>query len=913
MPEFGEPEFGEEELAEEEEETEETAEAEPEEEGGEAGASAGEEAGAEETEGPEEFGGEDFEMPDIDSELTELGEEFGAPEGEGPGGLEPGPAEAEEGEEAEEGGEVEEAEGFEEDFDLPEFGEPEFGEPEFGEEEPAEEEAETAETAEADASAGAEAGDMDISEGFPFDEEAEEEEAEPEPEMEEFDMSELEEETVEEPDQFSIPDMDFEAPAGPDEEEEVPGTEDIDEFDLGDIGFELEEGGEGEEVSEEDLNPATDVSAGPAIPMGAEDFELSDEDFEAVVRTLGELPRNLKIAVEELIGERGLAGENLKKLLNMLIAGEKAKAIAAFVGKQLGRKIEVPKQYEKKTGAEFEEEKQSFSYVFRYTILPVLKVVTAGAAALALIGFLGYRFVYRPIHARMLYAQGYEEVQEDNYISGNRYFDRATDKWVVKNWFYTYAEAFEDKNQYYLAEEKYDQLLSRFPLDKKGILEYASLESEVLSDYPKAEQLLRRYLDEELYDYDAMLLLGDNYMRWADEVPSRYENARETYAVLLEKYGGRSEVLFRMLRYFIRTDNLKEVEHLKNQFQENKRLTVDPHIYAELGGYLLDNNKIEEVDEILFRAMDVDKTVPEIHYQLSRYFHKINEHHEEKTALIKTLDYLRTAKPYSKREFAMLIDSHNKLGKLHYRDDMFLDAEQEFQKAKQLYEDARERKIIGVDKQFGEIYANLGDLYYYISNNYDTAAVLYTEAEQNLYSNPGISYKKGFIRYIQNDYEEALLDFYESAEPYSENKNLMYATANTLYQRGAYFAAQGYYNHLLDVLEKEVENIPFLMPEEQKEHRSLLEYQTKVYNNVGVTLIMLNRRSGDGQKFSEGLRYLARSTEYADILSRDPELMERTPSVQLAYLNTRSVLYPDAVNELQIYDEIPKDMDELFF
>ncbi len=739
------------------------------------------------------------------------------------------------------------------------------------------------------------------------------EEAESEEEMEEFDMSEFEGESVEEPDQFSIPDMDFEAPVSPDEEEEIPGSEEIDEFDLGDIGFDLEEGGEGEEVSEEDLNPATDVSAGATIPVGAEDFELSDEDFEAVVRTLDELPRNLKIAVEELIGERGLSGENLKKLLNMLVAGENAKTIASFVSKQLGRRIEVPKQYEKKTGAEFEEEKESFAYIFRHTILPVMKVVTAGAAVLALLGFLGYRFVYRPIHARMLYAQGYEEVQEDNYITGNDYFDRATDKWVVKNWFYKYADAFKDKNQYYLAEEKYDQLLTRFPLDKKGILDYASLESEVLSDYPKAEQLLRRYLDEELYDYEAMLLLGDNYMRWADETPSRYENARETYAVLLEKHGGQPEILFRMLRYFIRTDNMQEVQRLKDQLQANEGLKVNPHVYAELGGYLLDNNRFEEVDEILFRAMDVDETVPEIHYQLSRYFHQIDEYGEEKKALNKTLDYLKTAKPYSKRQLAMLIDSHNKLGELHYRDDMFLDAEQEFQKAKQLYEDARERKIIGVDRQFGEIYANLGDLYYYVSNNYETAEVLYSQAEQNLYNTPEISYKKGFIRYIQNDYEAALLNFYESAEPYSENKNLMYATANTLHQRGAYFAAQGYYNHLLDVLEKEVENIPFLMPEEQDEHLSLLEYQTKVYNNLGVTLIMLNMRNGDGRKFSEGLRYLARSTEYADILSRDPELMERTPSVQLAYLNTRSVLYPDAVNELQIYDEIPKDMDELFF
>ncbi len=899
----------------------------------------------------DEEGFEDFDLPeDFGAEGEEELEDFAMPEEEG-GGLEEGA----EGETAESFEDLESADESEEEFDLSDFDtdiedlgatigdeideeeieevsgedfeeteeegpieegaeEPEEFEPEgpeepeeFGAEEAAEESEETEEA-------------FDVSGDFPFDEEAEEfeidaesSEGEIEEEGEEeegFDLSDFEDGDIEEPEQFNIPTADFDAPESADEGD-IQGEDEIDEFNLGDLGIDLGGGAEEEEVTEEDLNPATAVSGDLSTVEG--EFELSDEDFRRLQRTLDSLPRNLKIAVEEAIGERNLEADDQKKLISMLTAGESPKNIAALTGKLLDRRIEVPKQYEKKTGLEFEEEKESFAYIFKHNVLPVLKVASLAAVALGILIFLGYRFVYKPVHSQMLYAKGHREVQEDNYAVGNGYFDQASDIWPHKSWFYTYAEEFVDKNQYFLAEKKYEQLLRRYPLDKKGVLDYARLEAVELSNYEQAADILNRFLNENLYDYEAMLLLGDTYMQWADENPSKYENARETYAILLERYGGQAEVLFRMLRYFIRTDNYEEVVNLKNQFQANESVTVNPRVYAELGGYLLDKGKLDEVRNILFRAHTVDPTVPAIHYHLSRYFRRIEEYGEEEKALNKALRFISESKPYSRRELALLINTHNKLGEVNYRNELFLDAEQEFQKAKNLYEAAKERNIVGPSENFGKIYANLGDLYYYVGNDYDTAYALFEEAGRNLFNNKSINYQMGYINYNKNDFEAALLDFYKAAGPFSNNKNLMYSTANTLYRRSAYSAAQGYYNHLLDLLKKEKDRIPYLMPEEREEHKALMEMITKTYNNLGVTLNKLDMQSKDPTKYSESLRYLTISTEYADLLSRDPETLDPTNSVQLAYLNTRSILYPDARGELQIYNEIPKDMEELRF
>ncbi|MCX7040665.1 MAG: hypothetical protein NT005_16215 [Spirochaetes bacterium] len=308
-------------------------------------------------------------------------------------------------------------------------------------------------------------------------------------------------------------------------------------------------------------------AAGAESAAGAP-VELTPEQFDGLKKSLDALPRNLKIAVQDIIATgKGSAGQ-LAALVSLLVQGASAQDIAALAGRITGKRIRIPAGYEKKTGVAFEAERRTFGYAFRENIFPVLRLFVLSSLAVGLFAFLGYRFVYRPLYAYTNYSQGYEHISAERYSLANERFSRAVGVWPRRNWFSRYAEAFAGKRQFALAEEKYEQLLLRYPGDRRGILDYARMESRSLSNYEKADTLLQQLLDKNLYDYDALLAAGDNNLEWAERDPLRFEEARRSYAALITRYGQRDALLFRMLRYFIRTKKIDEVERLRVYYAE---------------------------------------------------------------------------------------------------------------------------------------------------------------------------------------------------------------------------------------------------------------------------------------------------------------------------------------------------------
>ncbi len=463
------------------------------------------------------------------------------------------------------------------------------------------------------------------------------------------------------------------------------------------------------------------------------------------------------------------------------------------------------------------------------------------------------------------------------------------------------------------AEEKYQHLLLRYPGDRKGILDLAALETYHLANYQEAERLLNGLLDKDIEDGDALLALGDTHMEWAEEDESHYEDARFAYASFFDYHGEREDVLFRMLKYFIRTDKLKETQDLQRMLQSREDLNVDPEVYAELGGYWFDKHEYDEVLDVLFEAKEVESEIPEIHYHLARYFRYAQDPVEEEKALKAAKTLLERAAPLEKKRLAKLIDTYNRYGRSYWRRREYLNAEEMYRKAIERIEQAQEQRIFAQNPEFGQVYANLGDIYYYIDLNLDTSLSLYNQAEDNLYHSPELDYKIGYIDYSQEKYEEALLRFSRVMDRYPGNVNTLYSLANTLYSRDHFASAQGYYLHLLDQLEARKDRIPFLRIEDNPEHRSLLQFILKTYNNLGVTLQRLSDRKRDADKSSKALVNMTFSSEYYDILTREPETMTRGLTKNLAFLNQRGILYPESEFELQIYNRIAVDLEAVRF
>ncbi|MCK5674775.1 MAG: hypothetical protein KAH95_15455, partial [Spirochaetales bacterium] len=540
----------------------------------------------------------------------------------------------------------------------------------------------------------------------------------------------------------------------------------IDEFDLGDLGQDFG-------VLEDDISsiPETEISLDDSSDieedLEEEEFEIDEKSFEKVKINLQNLPRNLKLIIEEEIGEKGLKGPSLEKLIDALADGKSPNEIAAITSKIIGKKIKIPTNYAKRTGSDFEEEKGSFQYALLHKIVPLLKIFLISSVIITAISFSVYSFIYKPVHAYILYNRGYEQLEESNYTRSAELFDKAFEKYKMKKQFYRFAEGYIDSKQFEFARNQYNNLLKNYPYDKKGTIDYATMEFEKLADYEHSSELLKEFLiesDKHKRDYDALLLLGDIYLEWGFEDYDRYDDARLAYAKIMSTYGIENIILFRMLRFFIRTDNAKEVDILKERFQADKEAKIDPEAYAELAGYQIDRKDISDVQELLFRAKDVEEGLPEIHYQLARLFNITGEGDEEDKALERTLNNLKNKKPLNRRNLEVNIDTLRRKGERFYTKKEYLQAEEVYQEGIDLLEKSRERNILrGEGQDYGRLYADLGHIYYYISENPDIALSQYEKAEAEGFYSLEIYYNKGYIKYRTENFREALLEFYNSA------------------------------------------------------------------------------------------------------------------------------------------------------
>jgi hypothetical protein len=188
------------------------------------------------------------------------------------------------------------------------------------------------------------------------------------------------------------------------------------------------------------------------------------------------------------------------------------------------------------------------------------------------------------------------------------------------------------------------------------------MESTKLADYEKADGLLALILESAPYDYDALLAAGDNDLEWARREEPKYEAARMAYATLIQKYGARDDILFRMLRYFIRTDNGDEVEHLRVYYAGKPEVKVNAPVFAELGGYLVDHRRLDYAQDVLFRADKSQPGLAAVHYNLARYYRIVQSPTDEKKALDVTLRLMSGNDPLTSERLSMEIDTHTRLG-----------------------------------------------------------------------------------------------------------------------------------------------------------------------------------------------------------------------------------------------------------
>ncbi|MDR0525428.1 MAG: tetratricopeptide repeat protein [Spirochaetaceae bacterium] len=691
-----------------------------------------------------------------------------------------------------------------------------------------------------------------------------------------------------------------------------------------------------EDLSKYALNVTDEFSIFPQH-NDIEEIQLSNEELQRLQKTLAGYPLNLRVVCEQIIAEEAVDPSKMSHFVKALVKGASMREAASLASKILDRSISIPKNFEKKTGEALEAEHATFTYFFIHKFIPVFRLFVLVALVAASLFYLIHRFVYTPIYADTIYQKGYDQLLAGDYTKANERFTEALHLHRKKRWFYQYAEAFKNSRQFIFAREKYDLLLLNYPQDKKGVMDYAAMETE-LSNYKKADTLLwRNILDYKVDDKDALLAVGDNGLAWGDTEPEQYEVARKAYARLLERYGYNPAVLERMMKYFIRTDNLKEVLPLQRYFMGDPKNKVSPNpisneALAELGGYLLDKkfetapgvvpnefvSRIDGIRDVLLRSVELDPALPEPHYHLARYYRHFENPQDERTTLENAVKLFDAAQEESVRRLRMRIDTEQRYAEVLINNREFFPAEDHLKKGIDLYEDALNRKLISRSSQFGKLYANMGDIEYFTKDgNMGTALEYYARAEQNDWAPPEMQYRIGSAYYHQGKWADALKWFVSASSGMPFNRRILNALGNVAYLRGDYDIAQGYYTNLLALLDSDRARFSVLLPHDREDHMELAERLMVVRNNFGVTLEALTERTGNNAYRSQALGLYSESSRTWDVITRDPETMLRLrpgalsgPSINLAYLNGENALHPTSDYERRIYSHIDRDVLE---
>ena len=666
------------------------------------------------------------------------------------------------------------------------------------------------------------------------------------------------------------------------------------------FSLDQEWGGFGGETAASRQAPPRAEAPRPARPAAAAEerarpVALTEAQIDRLQDALLSYPLNLRVAIEDILANEKGSEAQQSKLIWSLVEGASAEEAALTAGRILKRRIEIPRGFEKKTGAAIEAEKGSFRYAFVHTVLPALRIGAAAAIGAALLGWLGWRFIYTPLAADALYRSGYQRIAEDRYPEAEEAFNKATAMREFIAWYYRYAGAYAAKRQYFLAEGKYASLIERHPHERAGILAWARLERDQLK-YEEAVQVLKGVpqplarvapteaargksglLSWDYYNKDGLLLLGDVYLDWGDEDSAKFEDARRAYATLIQHYGYSDLYLERMLLYFIRSDgalgpdgkardNLSDILALKQRFLARKTNPLSSSTMAELGGYLLDRNLLDDVRMILLAAAKKAPALPEAHYQLVRYFRRAGMQDEERVALDNAVKTFAAQSGLTPRRTAMYLDSLIWRGDYRVAAREWIGAEQDFTTAATLYEQALELRRVKKEARFGEAYAGLAAVAFWQRDDLDSALSLLERAADSGYDTADTRYERGYILYEKARFADSLEQFYLAGKDGTESPYLGFAFGTALYERGDYLSAEAYFRRVAEAMNEELTQFNLFQPDQRPSQAEILELLMKADNNLGASLLRSAALVGDARRRGVAAASLSESSHLHDEL-----------------------------------------------
>ncbi len=649
---------------------------------------------------------------------------------------------------------------------------------------------------------------------------------------------------------------------------------------------------------------------------------FTDAEYKRFLKNLSMYPLNVRVALEDFIVKNEFTDDAIFAVLEKVLRKAPARQVATELEKLLDITIDVPRDFERRSASEYEAYKKSIEYQLKNVIIPGAILTTVAAVLIGCIFLLTNKFIYKPLRASSLYKQGYALLQDCQYPQSEETFNYALTYKPVKKWFFSYAEGYRDHKQFDRARMMYKAILQRYKHDKKAGLDYAAMELEDLANYEEGEKILKReVLDYYINDTDGILALGDLYLEWAsDKDPSKFENAKEQYDLLTELDADDNICLSRQLRYFMRTDNLREVLIYKEVFMNRKKGT-DAQDAIELSGYIFDKrygklrpseenlrSSIEDVRKLLELALKHAPENPIALYNMARYFVETGNDKGAIKLLDASIKNFELQKRRSRRDMYKYINAHRLLGEQYRDQKLFGDAERVYGDGIELFESENAASGFQSDENVGHLYADLGDIDYYEAADNDAALRNYEHAVNNKYDTSSVRYKIGYIQYEKENYPEALGSFIRSQDTSGNDMHLLLALANTLSLSSDNYVAKGYYERLLSLLGAERQKYSIILPQVRSDHADIVDLYLRASNNLGVTLARIAKLTGDSSMNAKAIVNLQDSLRAWDALARNQETMIRPSGSNLAEMNIKYIIQPMPSYEPEVYTEIPRTL-----
>ncbi|WP_297647964.1 hypothetical protein [uncultured Treponema sp.] len=730
-------------------------------------------------------------------------------------------------------------------------------------------------------------------------------------------------------------------------EMDVPEDEPVETFDTSDIndldfsnqedsGFELggvDSDGDDEfhipgfsDIATADLTKKPDVAtadfsnAAEAKETEKPKNTFTDAEYKRFQKNLATYPLNVRIALEDFVVKNEFTDDAIFSVLEKILRKAPARQVASELEKLLDISLDVPRDFERRSAAEYEAYKKSIEYQLKNRIIPSAIFTTAAAILVFCIFTLTNNFIYKPARASSLYKQGYALLQDNQYPQSEKKFNQALTYKPVKKWFFRFAQGYRNHRQYDRSRMMYRAILQRYDHDKKAGLEWADMETSDLYNYDEGERILKReVLDYHINDSDALLALGDLYLEWAsDRNAEKFPLAKEQYDLLTQLYGVNDLYLSRQMRYFIRTDNLRQVLMYKSILM-GKKNAISSKDLIELSGYMLDKRygklrpseenlrfSIEDVRKLLETAL---KSAPENSvalYNMGRYFVETKSGRNAAKLLEASINSFENQPKRNRKDTYKYINAVRLLGEEMRNQREYLTAEELYGKGIEIFEHERDSSGFESDENVGTLYSDLADLDYFISGDNVAALKNYQNAVNNKHDTSSVRYRIGYIQYQNRNYPAALGSFIKSQDTNENDTHLLLALANTLNLSGDNYIARGYYERLLSILDVEREKYGVVLPQIRDDHADIVDIYMKASNNLGVTLSRIASATGNSSLNAKSIVCLQESLRAWDAMTRNQTTMIRLDGSNLAEQNIKYITRPVSGYEPEIYTEIPR-------